>query len=245
MKNIDEVISRLGEIIEDSMQNDNPAGYFAALYRKVTINVKEGIEAGGFENGKRMEQFDIVFALRYIEAWDAWKQNRPVTRSWKAAFEGTRNTHYIVLQHMLLGMNAHINLDLGIAAAKAAGNDLEAIHNDFNKINEILSDLVHEVQDALSSIWPFLKVILRWTGKVDDYLVDFSMQKAREGAWKFAELYHSSNENEKPACIEIRDKKVSDVVNVILKPGIFASIILRIIRISERGSVQEKIKKLA
>lgn len=244
MNNIDEVIIRLGEIIDEAEQTNDPAGYFAALYQKVTIKVKDGIEQNFFDNGKRMEQFDILFALRYIEAWDAWKQNHLVTLSWQIAFECTNQNHLIVLQHMLLGMNAHINLDLGIAAAEASGENLEDIQEDFDKINEILSDLVHEVQDSLSSIWPFLKVLLRWSGKVDDYLVDFSMKKARDGAWKFAESYFNTPDKEKRQCIETRDKKVRDVVNVILKPGLLASLVLWIIRVSERGTVREKIQKL-
>ncbi len=40
---IDEVIVQLTAIIEWSKQNDSRIGYFAALYRKVTVQVKKGI----------------------------------------------------------------------------------------------------------------------------------------------------------------------------------------------------------
>jgi len=43
-------------------------------------------------------------------------------------------------------MNAHINLDLGIAAVEISRNkNLDDLENVFNKINEIISLLVHEV----------------------------------------------------------------------------------------------------
>lgn len=244
MDTIDGVIKRLGEIIEDAEQNNDPAGYFAALYQKVTLKVKEEIQHGFFDDGQRMETFDIIFALRYIDAWDAYKSGETMTLSWKKAFDNISNSKLIVLQHMLLGMNAHINLDLGIAAAEASNNNLGDIHDDFNRINEILSSLVHEVQDSLSAIWPFLKVILRWSGKIDDYLVDFSMEKARNGAWKFAREYYESPPDKKHISIINRDKKVSEVTKVILKPGLLASLVLWIIRLSERGSIKEKIQKL-
>ncbi len=63
-KNIDEVIARLTDIIDISRQESSRQGYFAALYRKVTINVKQGILNGRFEDGARMERLDVNFAVR-------------------------------------------------------------------------------------------------------------------------------------------------------------------------------------
>jgi len=40
------------------------------------------------------------------------------TESWVKAFDATEFWWLIVLQHLLMDMNAHINLDLGIAAAE-------------------------------------------------------------------------------------------------------------------------------
>jgi len=107
-----------------------------------------------------------------------------------------------------------------------------------------LSSLVHDVQGNLSLVWPALKYILKWTGKIDDYLVDFSMKLARDGAWKFATQLSQLNESETPDAIVIRDQRVAGIVNIILKPGRLATIALRIIRITERGTVAEKIRKM-
>ena len=108
LQSIDEVIAALGNIILESKKNKDTSGYFAALYRNVTIRVKEGIAGNKFENGPRMEKLDIVFASRYLDAYQAWKNKQPVSASWMKAFN--ISTHYwpIVLQHLLMGMNAHI-----------------------------------------------------------------------------------------------------------------------------------------
>jgi hypothetical protein len=79
---------------------------------------------------------------------------------------------------------------------------------------------------------------------VDDYLVDFSMKLARDGAWKFALSIADRRDAELQRLIEERDKKVSGIVNVILNPGLLALMVLKIIRITERGSVKEKLQKL-
>ena len=59
---IDQVIRQLDDIIDWSIRNDSRLGYFAALYRKVTLQVKSGITDGFFEDAERMERLDVIFA---------------------------------------------------------------------------------------------------------------------------------------------------------------------------------------
>lgn len=241
---IDEVILKLEDIITESQVNNDPSGYFAVLYQKVTMKVKEEITNGFFEDNERMEKLDIVFADRYLEAFYANKEHKPVTSSWQKAFDIRSNYWPIVFQHLLVGMNAHISLDLGIAAAEISkGQNILDLQNDFNKINNILSSLVNEVQNNLSQIWPTLKTILMKTRKVDDFLVDFSMEIARDGAWNFARSI-ADQPNELESLISIRDKKVSKNASIITDPGLIASLIFGIIRLGERGSVAKRIIQL-
>ncbi|KAA3637302.1 MAG: hypothetical protein DWQ02_06990 [Bacteroidetes bacterium] len=244
-QSIDDIINALEEIIQDSIRNNDPLGYFAALYQKVTIKVKEGINQGYFNDNERMEKLDIVFAKRYLDAYHDYHKNLPVTDSWKKAFDASKWYWPIVLQHLLLGMNAHISLDLGIAAAEVSeeGN-LDDLHDDFNKINEVLSDLVDEVENNLAEIWPTFKLILKLTRRVDNFLVDFSMKKARDGAWKFAQALANGTASNIDDQIAERDKKVAGKVNLILHPGWFLRLIFAVIRIGERGSVSDKIQML-
>jgi hypothetical protein len=242
---IDQIIGLLDEIIAESETNNNTAGYFAALYQKVTVKVREGIANKLFDDGARMEQLDVVFAGRYLDAWLAWKKNEPVTESWRKTFELSDQYWPIVLQHLLMGMNAHINLDLGIAAAEVSKDkNIADLENDFNRINQILSSLVHEVEEDLSAVWPFLKYILKWSGKIDDYLVDFSMKRARDGAWEFANSLSGLSQPELETAIAERDRRVAAKTDVVLKPGLIATLTLRIIRLTEWGTVKEKILKM-
>jgi hypothetical protein len=246
INSINEVIALLDEIVSESERNNNPLGYFAALYRNVTNKVKEGIQNNFFDDGPRMEKLDIVFALRYLDAYYAWQKNETVTKSWQKAFEISNNYWPIVLQHLLIGMNAHINLDLGIAAAEVSKNkNLNDLENDFKKINEILSSLVNEVQNDLAEIWPKLKKILEKTKKADDFLVDFSMKLARDGAWKFAQIITKTPESEIEKLLKERDEKIAIKAGLIANPGFLASLVLRIIRFGEKGTVEKRIGQLA
>jgi hypothetical protein len=245
IKTIDDVILFMDYIIAESEKNSDPLGYFAVLYQRVTIKVKEEILANYFEDGQRMEKLDVVFAKKYIDAWVAWKSDKEVSESWEKAFLFSKKKWPIVLQHLLMGMNAHINLDLGVAAAEISQNkNIEDLKTDFLRINEILSSLVNDVQNNLSAIWPTLKKILSKTGKIDDLLVDFSMEVARDGAWEFARNIASLPEIDLTTQIKIRDKKVAQITSLITQPKLLIKIILWIVRIGELGSVSEKIKKL-
>ncbi|MFY0600661.1 MAG: hypothetical protein JXR03_13395 [Cyclobacteriaceae bacterium] len=242
---IDEVISILNEIIENSESNKETFGYFAALYQQVTVKVKEGIESDFFDDGERMERLDVIFANRYIAAYYSYQNNESVTASWQKAFALSSRYWPIVLQHLLIGMNAHINLDLGIAAAEVMKRkNIESLENDFNKINEILSSLVIKVENDLAAIWPTLKVMLKLAGKVDNFLVDFSMKLARDGAWKFAKSIANKSGTNWEGAISQRDQKVARNAKLITNPGILISLIFGIVRLGEWHSIPVKIREL-
>lgn len=242
---IDDVIKTLQNIIDECTENQSTLGYFAILYQKVTLKVKEGIDNNFFEDGSRMEKLDVIFAKRYIDAYYNFQQQKPVSTSWEKAFNIADDFWPIVLQHLLIGMNAHINLDLGIAAAEVSeGHPIENLKKDFDRINEILASLVMNVENNLSEIWPFLKKILKFTNKADDFLVDFSMQIAREGAWGFAVQLSKTLEIQKEETIKQRDEEVAEIASLITNPGFIASTIFKIIRLGERGTIRQKISVL-
>ncbi|XCF06817.1 DUF5995 family protein [Tamlana crocina] len=245
-KTIDEVTVLLEEIIQTSKKEKSPLGYFAALYQKVTISVKEKLGTGYFDDDARMELLDVVFANRYLLAYANYKANKSNTKSWEVAFSLSKNNDLIVLQHLILGMNAHINLDLGIAAAQiSTPSNIHLLESDFNKINDILGELVDEVKSNLSVIWRPLVWILKKLKNVDNFLVNFSMGIARDGAWKFAnelilEIEHLNDKN----CILLRDEKIKALSGRVVSKGKLEKILFKIIRFTEWGSVSNKIEAL-
>lgn len=245
MNSIDEVLGSLDEIILETEKNNSPLGYFAVLYRRVTWKVKEGIETGFFDDAQRMEKLDVIFAGRYIDAYYNYRENLPVTKSWQKAFDLASNFWPITFQHLLIGINAHINLDLGIAAAQVSqGKSIQELSEDFYRINQILADLVDEVQHNLATIWPPLRYILKHTGQLDNLMTDFSMKLARDGAWRFAQTLHDPGGKRYEECINERDLAVAKVADIITnhKPGM--RLLLGFIRLGEIGLVRNKIHKL-
>src|SRR5262245_43007201 len=98
---IDEVITQLEQLINESIENGTRIGYFAALYHKVTVRVREGIRKNEFEDNARMERLDVVFANRYLEAVEIWKSGKEPTGPWKVALAATKQPVVLLLQHLL------------------------------------------------------------------------------------------------------------------------------------------------
>ena len=242
---IDEVIERLSTIIETSKSTSSRLGYFPALYRKVTVEVKQEISSGFLDDGARMERLDVVFANRYLRAIEQYENDETPTEVWQFAFEVTQQWWPIVLQHLLLGMNAHINLDLGIAAIRTVGtSDLPSLHDDFVRINKILTSLVADVQRELAEVWPALRIMGRFLGGVDEAIVNFSMDAARDGAWRFATLLATMDEAAQEAEIRRYDAEMLELGRLVRYPGIFLGTVTKIVRVGERGSVRDIIEIL-
>lgn len=244
-KNIVEVILELDKIIDQCSNSKSRAGYFAALYRKVTVEVKKEIDEEKFDDNERMEKLDVLFANRYLEAYKNCAEGKRVSQSWQLAFDTNKRWSPIVLQHLLLGMNAHINLDLGLAAAETSnGANINELKDDFNKINLILASLVDQVSDELAQVWPLFKLIDFMGGRSDEEFINFSMLKARDQAWKNAVRFSNMNEEE----FKVEESKLDNWVSIfgkaIINPGLLLNLVLKFVRLGELKGVQKIIQIL-
>ena len=137
---IDDVLVRLNRLLDDAIRDGRRIGYFVALYERVTSNVRHALIAGNvFDDGPRWSAWTSCSPTGSSQAWEQHVAGQKPTDSWAVAFERLEDPGPLVIQHLMLGMNAHINLDLGIAAATVAPTrpQLEALHADFNRINDV------------------------------------------------------------------------------------------------------------
>jgi hypothetical protein len=243
---IDEVIARLEGIVDRSRDDNSRAGYFAAMYCSVTKAVKQAIGDGKFEDGPRMTELDVVFANRYLEAFDRHQSGRRATSAWEASFAGAARWRPIIVQQLLTGMNAHINLDLGIAAATVApGDALAGLHADFNMINQVLAAMTDRFVDDVASVSPWIRSLDRIGGRTEQALIKFSVDVARDEAWKLAQQLAPLPQQEWPPVIAKRDDWTAGFGRHILRPGFWLPIGLMMIRLRESNDVTRVIDLLA
>ncbi len=243
IKTIGDVIATLDTIVKDCEQTQNRAGYFAALYKRMTIAVSQGIANSRFEDGKRMEQLDMIFAQRYLSAYDAFRNSKDCSSSWQGALTGCGDRSLIVLQQLLLGINTHINLDLAIAAAAVApGDAIHTLETDFNRINDVIASLVDDIQQCLEKVWFPMRWIDRIATKQEDSVLNFSIGIARKTAWKNAVMLAAMDEQQQAGYIKTMDTMVRKIGDRIMHPGLWPQILLRIIRMTEYENVARTIR---
>ncbi|HWB85560.1 MAG TPA: DUF5995 family protein [Bryobacteraceae bacterium] len=245
-QSIDEVIAALDAIITDARQSANRLGYFAALYRRVTRAVKDGIAAGRFQDGGRMGRLDVIFANRYLDALSEYRAGRQPTHSWAVAFAGAANPLPIVLQQLLAGINAHINLDLGIAAATTSqGAPIAALQADFNQINAVLAEQVGAVEMEMAEISPLIGLLEKCGLTTETCLINFSLNKARDCAWSRALQLTATPQCRWNALIAQLDLEVAILGQMVLTPTPDIAMQLAPIRAAESGNVRKNIEVLS
>jgi len=185
--NIDQVIARLETIVAANRAAADRAGFFAAMYLAVTREIKHAIDAGVFEDGARMDRFDQVFAQRYIDAYADYRSGVAPTTAWRVAFDATDDWRPIIVQQLLAGMNAHINLDLGIAAATVApGEAIGGLKHDFDQINQVLAGMTAGFMADVQAVSPWIKLLDRIGGSGERVVIRWSIDIARDRAWVLA-----------------------------------------------------------
>jgi hypothetical protein len=235
---IDGVLAALDGVVASARARSSRVGYFAALYRKVTARVQQGIAEGFFDDGPRMERLDVCFANRYLEALRTWEAGGRPTRCWEVAFAAGGERRPLVLQHLLLGINAHINLDLGVAsAATAPAGALPGLRRDFDRINETLASMVGQVRRDLAEVSPWIGLADRVGGRTDDEVVRFSIEVARAEAWRFAAELAPLPSEGWAGPIGGRDTRVARLADRVLHPGPWVSAVLLVVRAREEQDV--------
>lgn len=246
-QSIDEVVGRLDAIVDRAIIERDRLGFFAVLYRTVTIAVKEGIAAGQFDDGPRMERLDVAFANRYLRAFHDYKNGAPPTRCWHVAFVAGSRSRVVILQHLLLGMNAHINLDLGIAAAEVCpGDGIVALERDFNAINQVLASLETGVEREVCSLSPWIDRLDHIDPRVGRVVANFSIDKARACAWANARRLAQLSGDDLARAIEEIDETVTLLARLVEQPiGILINLNLILVRLRETWDVRKIITVLS
>lgn len=220
LQSIDDVIHALDAIIEACHRRGSRLGYFPAMYRKTTLAVKDGLARGRFRDPDLLERLDVVFARRYLEAYRAHEEGGRPPAAWDHAFRMGYSDRPMVIQHLLLGMNAHINLDLAISAVDVApGPDLPALKHDFDEINAILGELVDRVQEDLASVFPLVRALDFLGLRFDEAAVHLAVRRARASAWeKATALAALASPDDRSSRIDAFDREVAALARTICPP---------------------------
>jgi hypothetical protein len=237
------VLHLLRGVVDDCVAGATRIGLFASVYRQVTAAVARGITEGVFDDGERLSRFDAVFAGRYLSALQAWREGATIPRSWRLAFRACEDEDTVLVQHVVLGVNAHINLDLAVAAAETSpGDGIGSLRGDFDRINDILIDVLCDLQGALNDVSPLLGGLDVVLGRLDEEILGFKLGRAREEAWQAAVLLAGQDAAGRAATERMLDRYAYGVGRAVLAPPFPLPAALQVVRFTERTPIAEVIR---
>ncbi|RYF91409.1 MAG: hypothetical protein EOO03_01415 [Chitinophagaceae bacterium] len=240
-----EVLQQQQEIIKWATAHQSRVGYFAVLYRRMTLAVEAAMAKQQFEDNVRMERLMVHFANFYLDAWNAYIKQQACCMAWRKVFEACNASNLVVLQHLILGINTHINLDLAKAAERTSpGDSIFDLQNDFEKINHIIAALSQDVQTCLEKVWWPLKTLTDIANKRHEAVLNFSIDNARKASWANAialTLVEGSNKRHHLQCME---DMVIALSQKIMHPGWFTGMLLKPVIWMETKDVRKVIALL-
>ncbi|MFG2971193.1 DUF5995 family protein [Streptomyces sp. NPDC048288] len=109
----------------------------------MTAEIPAAVRSGLFGDGPRMDRFGTLFGNRYFAAFAAfaaWRRVRSGPRCRRGTFALLDDAGTVVVQHFVLGVNAHINPGLAVAAAQTGpGRSIHAPRHGFLLTGDILA----------------------------------------------------------------------------------------------------------
>jgi Family of unknown function (DUF5995) len=237
-------LARLDRIIEVACTEGSHLGVFPAMYRSVTAAVRDAVRTGGFfDDDERVEHLTVVFADLYFDAYDRHRGHDEAPRCWAVAFDtALAPSRRMILQHLLLGMNAHINLDLGLATVAAAGDDLPGIQGDFVRVNEILFQILDDLQGGLGAVSPRMSWLDRLGGTWDERMMRLGIRTCRDMAWSFAERLATVDDGD--GAKALRDDDAAWLARSMLRPLSPVNLVGRFVARAESRDIRKIVAAL-
>lgn len=174
------------------LHTSNPVADFNRLYRTITINILDRLEAGMFADPQFLSLLDVEFAKRYFDALRWWGSGHPRTPSvWRVLFERMDGPDARPLPSAAAGVNAHINFDLPFAVVATFDQlgshpyDNTAQHSDYRQVNDVFADAIPGLRRGYLDDWQLC--LDQLNGRLDDWYQERLIEITRDLAWRAAQ----------------------------------------------------------
>ena len=224
----------------EALAAGDAAGYFPAMYARVTERVDRAIGDGRFGDRERMAEFARTFADWYVGPRHG---SRPMPSCWQATFDVADDRRLLIVQHLLLGINAHVNHDLPqvVVELAGAGRPLDSLRPDFAAINDILGETQAEILRDVGRVSGWTQ----WAaGAGGGRVFAFSLDRARDQAWATAERLHRVDEPTRAVEVAELDHVVTALAYMVTRPSAPVRWLLRVPRWLELDDPGEVTRRL-
>jgi hypothetical protein len=239
-RTLDDVVEGLATLEERFRERNDRRAIFLTLYGIVTAEVRSRVERRDFADNDWVHRYAVAFADLYRVALQRYDEGEfaSVPKAWRLAFDTARAGSGLVVQDMLLGVNAHVNADLPFALASVSiGPDRPARYRDHSAVNAVLAAVTERATERLASLYaPGLTGMDDCAGQVDEMISAFSLEVARESAWEAATaLTNATSPFERALVTRLIATRAAAIARLLLAPSRHAGFVAACRRL-EAGS---------
>ena len=236
---LQDVIDGLGGIERGLRKNGDRRAVFTTAYLNMTLEIAGRVGESSFFDPTWVGRYAVAFANLYRTALLSYESGdlERTPKPWRQSFDASKNGRALLIQDLLLGVNAHINHDLALALVEATIDpDRPKRRADHTAVNESIRRATDPVQEAVTSYYaPALKRFDRFFGRIDEELTSFSIDKARLAAWISAvSLTNARDETERTEVRGSIEDRASVMARLILRPTMPSRVIGAIQRLEAR-----------
>jgi hypothetical protein len=227
------VVEGLGALERRFRQQGDRRAIFVTLYGVISAAARERVAQRFFEDNDWVERYAATFANLYLVALEHYEAGRrqDVPRAWQLCFDFAKTGDGLVLQDLLLGVNAHVNNDLAFALSAVSIDPGRASrHRDHTRVNEIFASVLETATARIASVYaPGLTKLDEGAGQIDELVGLFSMEVARESAWEGAvSLANARDDAERRLTSKLISSRAAVMARLIralsLSPAVIASL---------------------
>jgi hypothetical protein len=225
---VDEVDARMVTLLAALEADGNPGRFFLATYLRTTRAVLAAADDGAFEDPAWVTDWDVVFAGLYVDALEAYRrdaENAPAP--WRLAFGA--QPALPPLAHVLLGVNAHINLDLPQALVRVIPEDefadpaaLARRERDHARIDAVLAARVAAEEAELQRAGQVHTTVDRLLSPLNRVASRLFLREARRKVWANVAVLHRARaagpEEYRLRLAELEARSAARVADL-LRPG--------------------------
>ena len=198
---------------------------FVTLYGTVSTEIRARLAQRFFSDNEWVARYAVTFGNLYLDALDDYEAHRRdrVPKAWRLCFDLARSAEGLVVQDMLLGINAHVNHDLPFALeAISIDPDRARRHGDHGAVNAVLASVVERATARIAELYaPGLAPLDEIAGPLDELLGLFSLQVARDSAWESAlALSNARNPIERRLACSLIDSRAAIMARLLRAPAL-------------------------
>ncbi|MCB0842936.1 MAG: hypothetical protein KDD63_00810 [Bacteroidetes bacterium] len=218
-----EIVQKMDNLAKAWEEKSDKRAFFLRCYCMMSENMFRALDEKRFIDNQWVETLLLTFADYYFDALACFDCGESVPKVWQVAHEAAAQKKLHVLQHLFLGINAHINYDLVLTLHDLLREEWETLsdegqkirYHDHSMVNTIIKETIDQVQDEVIEVQtPWMDFIDKAMGRLDEKLFTGLISSWRKEVWDHSLLLiHCKSEQEKTHLINQLEEEVLKKAN--------------------------------